>query len=320
MKREEILFFLKDAPFSELMEKADRIRLKHKGAHVFVRALIEFSNICRRNCLYCGLRAANCDRERYSLGRDEIQKAALVAAEQGADTIVLQSGEGAVDACWLAELLAELARNPGLPLTLSVGECAYEDYALWRKAGAKRFLLRHETSDPKLYASLHPGYKLSHRLECMRSLRELGYECGGGFMTGLPGQSLLSIADDLLLCQALKLDMAGVGPFLSQSATPLAASPSGSLDLALRAVAILRLLLPDANLPATTALASLDPANGQVLGLRAGANVLMPNFTPGSYAGLYKIYDGKKHVNLENAAHDIARAGRSHSLKVRENE
>lgn len=316
MKREKILYFLQDAPLAELIEKADELRQKHKGKHVFVRALIEFSNICRRNCLYCGLRAANCERERYSLEREEILKAARGAAAQGADTIVLQSGEGAVDARWLADLIAELNRKPGLPLTLSVGECSYADYALWRKAGARRFLLRHETSDQELYGRLHPGYKLDKRLLCIRHLKELGYECGGGFMTGLPGQSLDSIADDLLLCRSLQLDMAGIGPFLPQTSTPFADCAPGSLELAIRALAILRILLPNANLPATTALASLDSENGQVLGLKAGANVLMPNFTPGAYADLYKIYDGKKHVNLENAAYDIERAGRSHSLKL----
>lgn len=316
MEKRDILHYLENAPYALLMREAMQTLHQHKGKHVNVRALIEFSNICRRNCLYCGLRQANRAVRRYRLGMDDVLANARDAARQGADTIVLQSGEGAVDAGWLAELIGELCWDPGLPVTLSVGECAERDYALWKKAGAKRFLIRHETSNPALYAKLHPGYTLEDRLSCLRVLKDLGYECGGGFMVGLPGQTMETIADDLLLCESLKLDMAGIGPFLAQGGTPLSSEKSGGLEIALRALAILRLLLPDANLPATTALASLDPERGQILGLNAGANVLMPNFTPDQYGKHYKIYDGKKRVCLNDALHDIEVAGRCHALAV----
>lgn len=316
MKFEKIIYYLKEAPLSELMAQADEVRRKYKGEHVHTRALIEFSNVCKRNCLYCGLRVSNRGRPRYRLEKAEILNIAINAAALGADTIVLQSGEAASDASWIAELITEINSKLALPITLSVGECAQDDYALWRRAGAKRFLLRHETSDPLLYSRLHPGYNLENRLKCQETLRKLAYECGGGFMVGLPGQSIESIAQDLILCKNLELDMVGVGPFLPQNDTPFATSSPGSLELALRAVAILRLLLPRANIPATTALASLDPIKGQILGLKAGANVLMPSFTPPNCADLYAIYDHKQHVSLEKAASDIRLAGRTHSLNI----
>lgn len=303
------------SPLSKVVELADKTRKRYKGDHVHVRALIEFSNICHRNCLYCGLRMGGGNTvTRYRMEAKEIVRVAREAAKVGADTIVLQSGEGAVEADWLAALVRELSRDPGLPITLSVGEHGHEEYALWKKAGASRYLLRHETSDPELYERLHPGYSLEERLRCLHMLKEIGYECGGGFMTGLPGQSVESIARDLSLCESFKLDMVGIGPFLPQALTPLAQEQAGDQELTLRALAVTRLLLPHANLPATTALASLDRQKGQILGLQAGANVLMPNFTPASYKALYSIYDHKKQVSVENSIKDIEAAGRHHSL------
>ncbi len=311
---QSILRNLLHTPREELAAEAERVVLQSKGTHVLVRGLIEFSNICNRNCLYCGLRAQNKNLARYLLKLPAILDAAMQARAAGVDTIVLQSGEGACDARWLAEVVSEIRAATSLPITLSVGERKACDYELWRKAGASRYLIKHETSDENLYARLHPGHSLSQRIATLKALRELDYEIGSGFMIGLPGQSLESLASDIALCRDLHVDMCGAGPFIAQMETPLANCQSGSPDLALRVMAALRLSLPWANLPATTALATVDPASGQINGLRAGANVLMPSFTPAPYAQNYVIYDNKNRVSAAGAAAAITAAGRTHSL------
>lgn len=299
---------------AKLASRAREMLLKHKGRHTYARGLIEFSNICHRNCRYCGLRAQNHKLRRYCLSQEEILSQAAMAKSCGADTIVLQSGEGAAGAEWLAEVVRELVTVIKLPVTLSVGERPERDYALWRNAGASRYLLRHETADEALYSRLHPGYNLQKRLSCLKVLGSLGYEVGGGFMTGLPEQKIESHADDIMLCQSLGLAMAGVGPFLPQADTPLANLPHGQTEMTLRLISILRICLPEINLPATTALASLDPDCGQMHGLLAGANVLMPNFTAPGQRDEYKIYDNKSKVSVDEAIRAMEGAGRSHNL------
>lgn len=315
ISKEKILKIL-DTPWQESAELARQNQLAAAGSHVFVRGLIEFSNICRRNCRYCGLRAQNGNVHRYRLTQEQILDAARQAAACGVDTIVLQSGEGACEAEWLAEIVHVITRELRLPVTLSVGECGVADYEMWRKAGASRYLLKHETADAVLYRELHPGYNLQERLDCLQTLRSVGYEIGSGFMVGLPGQSLASLASDILLCRSLHVDMCGAGPFIPQSHTPLADAAPGSAELTLRVLAALRLALPWANLPATTALATLEKVNGQTNGLLAGANVLMPSFTPSAQAADYAIYDSKNRVSAENAAKAITDAGRTHTLRV----
>lgn len=316
MNRDDILWLLEGVDAGDLSKRAMDALLAAKGSHVYIRGLIEFSNMCRRNCCYCGLRARNRQAERYLLDAAAILDSAKNAVEQGADSIVLQAGEGICDPGWLAEIVREISGTLGVAVTLSVGECPEEHYRLWRRSGASRYLLKHETSDAALYAALHPGYTLASRLNCLRILGELGYEVGSGFMTGLPGQTLGSIADDILLCRDLNVSMAGVGPFIAHAQTPLAACASGDPALTLRVVSVLRLALPGANLPATTALASLDPVNGQINGLMAGANVLMPNFTPRAYAAHYRIYDNKTRVEMADAARAVEACGRSHSIRL----
>lgn len=312
----EILELLQDAPLEELTARAEEIVLTQKGSHVFVRGLIEFSNICRRNCAYCGLAAQNRALCRYRMTHEEILACAVNARDAGCDTIVLQSGEGACGATWLADIVDRIRRETGLPVTLSVGERPEADYRLWHEAGASRYLIKHETADAQLYAALHPGYNLGQRLDALRTLRQTGYEIGSGFMIGLPGQSLETIAKDIALCRDLRVDMCGAGPFIAQKDTALANAPSGDPALALRCLAVMRIAMPWANLPATTALATVDPQKGQINGLRAGANVLMPGFTPASYAKNYTIYDNKNRVAVANAAGAIEAAGRTHSLAV----
>lgn len=308
---------IRDMDAGQLREQAASVLMAARGTHVYVRGLIEFSNICRRNCLYCGLRRQNAALIRYRLSQEEILAAAADAVEQGVDTIVLQSGEGACDPAWLAEVVAELKKLEGIAVTLSVGECSTRDYALWRDAGASRYLIKHETASPALYAMLHPGHKLVERIHSLRTLADLGYQIGSGFMIGLPGQKVEDLAADIALCRILRVDMCGAGPFIPQADTPLAGEAPGSVDLTLRVLSALRIALPRAHLPATTALASLDPEKGQTAGLEAGANVLMPSFTPPKAAARYQIYDHKNRVGVAQAAQAIERAGRSHALRPR---
>ncbi len=311
----EIMRMLK-SPWRKLAAIARMQPLAARGSHVYNRGLIEFSNICRRNCLYCGLRRQNTRLRRYILSEAQILAAAGAAAQSGVDTIVLQSGEGACGAKWLAHVVAEIRSQTNLPVTLSVGERSPKDYEIWRRAGASRYLLKHETSDQKLYRCLHPGHDLRERAACLNLLKSLDYEIGGGFMIGLPGQTLASLARDVLFCRELGVDMCGAGPFIAQKDTPLAGCPSGSPELALSVLAALRIFLPNANLPATTALATVDPVAGQTNGLLAGANVLMPSFTPDAAAQNYVIYDSKNRVSVANAAKAITAAGRVHTLAV----
>lgn len=315
MDRAEILDLLFATPYAALRERAEKELCQRKGSHVFVRGLIEFSNICRRNCRYCGLQAHNRRLPRYTLSREEILDASVQAVRQGADTIVLQSGEYAVNPHWLADVIESIVQKLHVPVTLCVGEQPREAYALWKEAGAERYLMKHETADAALYARLHPGYTLEDRLKHLHTLRELGYEIGSGFMVGLPGQDPASLADDILLARDLRVGMCGAGPFIPQKDTPLGNSTSGSAEMTLRVLAVLRLALPWANLPATTALATVDPSKGQKDGLLAGANVLMPGFTPLKYQSSYCLYDHKNRVSMECARRTIEEAGRTHQLK-----
>jgi len=295
-----------------LFAAADRVRAAAVGDEVHLRGLIEFSNHCRRNCLYCGLRRDHRSLSRYRMTPEEILDSARTAADLGYRTLVLQSGEDlSYTAPALADLIRRLKAECDMAVTLSIGERTEADYRLLREAGADRFLLRIETSSPALYRELHPdppagrqgdpdGGREStgwyHRLSCLHVLRRLGYQVGSGVMIGLPGQSLAMLAEDLIFLQGLDLDMIGVGPFIPHPATPLAGPVGGSLALALRFLACLRLLCPTALLPATSSLEALHPA-GRRLGLQAGADVIMPNATPPVYRKRYQLYPGK--VGLE---------------------
>ena len=279
-----------------LLKRADRIRKKYVGDAIHLRGLIEFSNICRNNCLYCGIRRGNGKVARYRMREDELIETARRAAALGFKTVVMQSGE---DMYYTQEKMCriiEAIKKFDVAVTLSVGERSYGDYKAFREAGADRYLMRIETTDKDLYHRLDPGMSWQHRYECLLMIKELGYELGSGIMVGLPGQSLESIAADLMFLRRLGVDMAGIGPFIPHPETPLAGEPGGSLHLALRTMAIMRLLLPDINIPATTAMESLHP-DGRMMALQGGANVVMPNVTEGEYRKLYELYPGKICVN-----------------------
>lgn len=279
-----------------LLKRADRIRKKYVGDAIHLRGLIEFSNICRNNCLYCGIRRGNGKVARYRMREDELIETARRAAALGFKTVVMQSGE---DMYYTQEKMCriiEAIKKFDVAVTLSVGERSYGDYKAFREAGTDRYLMRIETTDKDLYHRLDPGMSWQHRYECLLMIKELGYELGSGIMVGLPGQSLESIAADLMFLRRLGVDMAGIGPFIPHPETPLAGEPGGSLHLALRTMAIMRLLLPDINIPATTAMESLHP-DGRMMALQGGANVVMPNVTEGEYRKLYELYPGKICVN-----------------------
>lgn len=303
-------YALRSPDLNELIAKADAVRREFVGDRVYLRGLIEFSNYCRCNCLYCGLRKDNFKVRRFRLSDEEILQAARKAHKAGVDTIVLQSGEDmAYSDERIASLVTRIKEETGLALTLSLGDRAWKAFDLWRKAGADRYLIKHESADPKLYARMHPGASLDKRLEALCSLGDLGYEVGTGFIIGLPGQTRDILLQDIALTKELKAVMCGVGPFLPQKNTPLGDQASGEIEETLFAIASLRSEIPLINLPATTAIASLSPM-GHELALRAGANVIMPNFTPPAQRKYYSIYDGKIGVEIKAAHKAIESTGR----------
>lgn len=296
LDKSAIIELLTAAPADELYRRADDVRREAVGDDVHLRGLIEFSNICRNDCLYCGIRRGNRQVQRYRMTDDELVETAKRAVALGFQTIVLQSGEDMhFDQARMCRIIEQIKRMD-VALTLSVGERDYEDFKAFRDAGADRYLMRIETTDRDLYHRLNPGMSWERRHECLLMIRELGYELGSGIMVGLPGQTVESIADDLLYLKDIGIDMAGIGPFIPHPETPLAGEAGGTLEQALRTMAIMRILMPDINIPATTAMESLHP-QGRIMALQAGANVVMPNVTEGEYRRLYELYPGKICVN-----------------------
>lgn len=315
LEKEELAAILQDDSINEyLFITADEVRKKYIGDEVYLRALIEFSNICRCNCAYCGIRSANKNVERYRLSKDEILKCAELTISQGYQTIVLQGGE---DTFFTAEFLKEIIteiKKYGTAVTLSIGERSYDEYKILKGAGADRFLLRIETTDENLYKQMHPNMSLDNRKRCLYDLKKLGYETGTGSLVGLPNQTVENLADDILFYKELNADMIGIGPLITHPDTPLKNVPNGSLTIALKMVALTRLLLPDINIPATTAMETLHP-KGRLLALQCGANVVMPNVTIDDYKKNYQIYPGKVSVDYEKLENDLRTIGRTISLK-----
>lgn len=297
LTKDDIIALLKSEDYDdEIFLAADRVRKKYVGDEVHLRGLIEFSNICKRNCFYCGLRAENRKIERYRLSTEEIIDFAEKAHDYGYQTVVLQSGEDDFfDQKKMVEIIKNLKKFD-LAVTLSLGEKNKEDYAAYREAGADRYLLRIETTDPVLYKKLHPKMDLSNRYRCLEDIKELGFEVGTGSLVGLPEQKLESIADDILFFKSIDADMVGLGPFIPNEDTPLKDAVGGSFNLSRKVMALVRLLLPDSNIPATTAMETLND-NGRILALQSGANVVMPNVTEGEYRKLYLLYPGKICLN-----------------------
>ena len=287
---------------ADLHAAAREVSLDRFGREIWLRALIEWSNVCRNDCLYCGIRRSNAKIARYSLTKDEILQACDQAWQLGLRTFVLQGGENPPAADALASVVAEMRASwPDSAITLSLGELPYATYEKLRRSGANRYLLRHETADPDHYAHLHPaGMRLESRLACLRSLRMLGFQTGMGMMVGSPFQTTRHLIADIRLIESFHPEMIGMGPFIPHPETPLWSYPPGSTELTLRTLSILRLMLPSAWIPATTALLTLRP-DGRTAGILAGANVIMPNFTPLSRRGDYALYEGKAAPAVEAA-------------------
>lgn len=296
LTKEEIIQLLRLEDATPLFQAADRVRSRYVGDEVHLRGLIEFSNICKQNCLYCGLRRDNHKLERYRLEPETIVDFAAKAKSYGYRTVVLQSGE---DPYYTVEVLRGIIRQIkalDMAITLSIGEKSLEEYKAYREAGADRYLLRIETTDVRLYEKMDPGMNYDNRVQCLKALKELGFELGSGCLVGLPGQTLESLAEDILFFKAMEADMIGIGPFIPNPDTPLAEVPAGSFELSQKVMAITRLVLPDINIPATTAMETLHP-QGRILALQRGANVVMPNITEGDYRRMYALYPGKICIN-----------------------
>ncbi len=296
MTDEEFLALLQTDAFDEILRKeADRLRREHYGDKVYLRGLIEFTNYCKNNCYYCGIRAGNTKTERYRLSKEEILSCCEEGYRLGFRTFVLQGGE---DPFYTDEILCEIVREirkrfSDCAITLSAGERSKESYQALYDAGANRYLLRHETADEIHYGKLHPKeMSLNTRKECLFHLKEIGYQVGSGFMVGSPYQTMETILKDLRFLQELKPDMIGIGPYLTHQDTPFRDFQNGSFELTLRLISMLRIMFPWALIPATTALGTIRP-DGRERGLQAGANVVMPNLSPVGVRELYSLYENK---------------------------
>jgi biotin synthase len=286
---------------AELYRVADRVRCEHMGDDVHIRGIIEFSNICANNCLYCGIRAGNINVGRYALSPGEILEIASTMADSRQMTVVLQSGESTVFGDEkIGNIIRRIKEETPLAVTLSTGNRPRETYRYWQECGMDRYLLRFETSYSGLFGRLRPGSSLEDRLNCLGCLRELGVQTGSGFMIGLPGETLHVLADNILLCRTLDLDMIGIGPFVPHPDTPLGNEKNAYDDhreMFFKALAVLRIFNPDAHIPATTAYDAVFPGEGRDLVLQRGANVFMPNNTPVRYRKDYFLYPGKPSVD-----------------------
>lgn len=275
-----------------LFNLADEIRKKYVGNEVHLRGLIEFSNICKCNCKYCGLRSENKTINRYRISENEIISYAQNAVKMGYKTVVLQSGEDKFfDTNKMCKIIKKI-KELDIALTLSIGERTFEEYKAFKKAGADRYLIRIETTDKNLYKKMHPNMDFNNRIRCLEDLKTLGYEVGTGCLVGLPEQTIESLANDILFFKEIEADMIGIGPFIPHPQTPLKDAKNGDFVLALKVMALTRILLKDINIPATTAMETLNP-NGRIIALQSGANVVMPNITMSEYREKYEIYPNK---------------------------
>ncbi|MBR2367750.1 MAG: [Alistipes sp.] len=286
-----------------LRDTAVRTAREQFGLGIYIRGLIELSSYCRCDCLYCGLRRSNRTAERYRLSKEDVMACCEEGYALGFRTFVLQGGEdGTHTDKWLVELISKIReRYADVAITLSLGERSEESYRKLKEAGANRYLLRHEAANGELYASLHPSSRgLQHRIACLDALHRCGYQRGMGMMIGVKGQTIDHIVEDLLLIEKMQPEMVGIGPFMPHSATPLGMEPAGGLTLTLAAIAIVRLMLPHALIPSTTALATLSPT-GRLEGILSGANVVMPNLSPSNVRAKYSIYENKASWGKEAA-------------------
>ena len=305
---EYLLALEESSEVAQLFAFADAVRKEHVGDGILLRGIIEFSNHCRNTCLYCGLNRDNSHLERYRLSGRQILQCVEELVRCGIKTVVLQSGEDdALDPYWFEQLIKEITSKFDIAVTLSVGQKSRRQYELWNRAGADRYLLKIETTDPELYASLHPGMSFDNHLRCTYDLQAIGYQTGSGSIVGLKGQTIATLAEDILFFRERDFDMLSVGPFIPNRNTAFGGRPIGDMGLTLRSIAVTRIVTRNTHMPANTAIASLAGRDGTIAALRAGANVVMPNFTPEAYRNLYEIYPGKKCVSPKTGISKIGK-------------
>lgn len=300
----ELLKYHKDDKTREyLFKKAREVREKIYGRKIYIRGLIEFSNYCKNDCFYCGIRRSNKNVERYRLTKEEILSCCEIGYNLGFRTFVMQSGE---DVTYTDEIITDIVKTirdkyPDCAITLSVGERSYKAYKSFYDAGANRFLLRHETYNKEHYGLLHPeSLTLDNRIKCLNNLKEIGYQVGTGFMVGSPYQTMENIVNDILFIKKFKPQMIGIGPFISHKDTPFCNFENGTVELTTFIIGILRLMNKNALIPSTTALGTIDDS-GREKGILAGANVVMPNLSPENVRKKYNLYDNKLSTGLETA-------------------
>ncbi len=285
-----------------LFEAARTCRDEYCGKKVHLRGIVEFSNYCTQDCIYCGIRKSKDEVARYRLSFEEILGAVQTIYAAGVKTVVLQSGEDPYyDTEMISRIIEEIKNSYSLAITLSLGEREFIEYEAWRQSGADRYLLKHETANQRIYSAIHEGQKLEDRLEHLGYLQELGYQIGSGNIIGLPEQTLADIADDIILCTKYELDMASFSPFIPAAGTPLGEWEKANVLITLKTMAVARLALKNTHIPATTALATLDE-RGREKGILCGANVVMPSFTPVTVKTKYEIYDNKRCITEDAVA------------------
>ncbi|MBE5972965.1 MAG: [FeFe] hydrogenase H-cluster radical SAM maturase HydE [Paenibacillaceae bacterium] len=319
LEKEEFIYLIEnfDKDTSEyLFSLAQTTSQEHFQKEVYIRGLIEFTNYCKNDCYYCGIRRSNKNVSRYRLNKEEILSCCQNGYELGFRTFVLQGGE---DLAFTDEIMIDIikAMREGYPdcaITLSIGEKSYDQYQAYYEAGANRFLLRHETANEEHYKKLHPeSLSLENRKECLRNLKKIGYQVGTGFMVGSPYQTPECLAEDLAFIKELSPQMVGIGPFIPHKETPFKDFPAGSMDLTLFLIGMLRLMLPNALIPATTALGTIDP-KGREKGILSGSNVLMPNLSPIGVRKKYELYDNKICTGEEAAECNVCLRNRVSSI------
>lgn len=305
LEKEELLYLLDNIDENSknlLISLSHKTRMKYYSNKIYVRGLIELTSFCKKNCKYCGLRRSNKNAKRYRLTKEEVLECVRKGDKLGYKTFVLQGGE---DSYFTDEVMVDIIKSiknefPDNAITLSLGERSYESYKKMFEAGADRYLLRHESASKELYEKIHTNESFEKRQECLKNLKEIGYQTGAGFMVGIPNQTNKDLVEDFLFVKKLNPAMCGIGPFIPHKDTPLKDFPHGSLEKTIICLAIVRLLLPKVLLPATTALSSIDK-NGRDEGIKAGGNVIMPNLSPMSVRKNYSLYDNKAYILDEDA-------------------
>ncbi|ARN57326.1 [FeFe] hydrogenase H-cluster radical SAM maturase HydE [Sedimentisphaera salicampi] len=293
----ELLAVEDKTEMQKIFRAADEVRREYCGDGILVRGIIEYTNYCRNTCLYCGLNKNNHSIQRYRLDKNEILESAEIIHKCGVKTVVLQGGEDPdISPDFIADIVSEIKKRFGAAVTLSSGEWEREVYKLWKDAGADRYLLKIETSDKKLYEKYHPDMSYEQRIRCLEDLIDLGYQAGSGTLVGLKGQTPQILARDIIFFNKYGFDMLGMGLFIPHKQTELGEEKIGSLDMTMKMLALTRIVTKNTHLPATTATASFSDRDHRLDALRSGANVIMPNFTPGNVKKLYEIYPGKKCV------------------------